>query len=86
MAVSLFIGTHDWGLTAIRPFTIGRKNFVIIESDNDAKASAMLYSLAKTAKTNLFDIYLYILTTQFRFLSINDRQNSSSSVILRLGS
>ena len=35
---------------AIRPFTIGRKNFVLIESDHGAKASAMIYSLVETAK------------------------------------
>ncbi len=44
---------------AISPFTIGRKNFVIIESDNGAKASAILYSLAETAKANLVNTYQY---------------------------
>ena len=29
---------------AIRPFTIGRKNFVLIDSSNGAKANGMLYS------------------------------------------
>ena len=44
---------------AIRPFTIGRKNFVIIESSNGAKASAMLYSIAETAKANGINTYQY---------------------------
>ena len=44
---------------AIRPFTIGRKNFVIIESDRGAKASAVLYSLAETAKANNLNTYKY---------------------------
>nr|MCR5338489.1 IS66 family transposase [Lachnospiraceae bacterium] len=44
---------------AIRPFTIGRKNFVIIESDKGAKASAILYSLAETAKANSLNTYKY---------------------------
>ena len=44
---------------AIRPFTIGRKNFVIIESDKGAKASAVLYSLAETAKANQLNTYKY---------------------------
>lgn len=44
---------------AIRPFTIGRKNFVIIESDKGAKASAVLYSLAETAKANNLNTYKY---------------------------
>ncbi len=50
---------NNYAEQAIRPFTIGRKNFVIIESDNGAKASAMLYSLAETAKANLVNTYQY---------------------------
>ena len=45
---------------AIRPFTIGRKNFVIIESENGAKASAILYSLVETAKANQINTYKYL--------------------------
>lgn len=44
---------------AIRPFTIGRKNFVLIDSSNGAKASAMLYSLTETAKANQLNTYKY---------------------------
>ena len=44
---------------AIRPFTIGRKNFVMIESSNGAKASAILYSLVETAKANLINTFEY---------------------------
>lgn len=44
---------------AIRPFTIGRKNFVLIESSNGARASAMLYSLVETAKANSLNVYQY---------------------------
>ena len=43
----------------MRPFTIGRKNFVIIESGNGAKSSAMLYSLVETAKANGLNTYKY---------------------------
>lgn len=50
---------NNYAEQAIRPFTIGRNNFVIIESDNGAKASAMLYSLAETAKANLVNTYQY---------------------------
>ena len=50
---------NNYAEQAIRPFTIGRKNFVIIESDNGAKASAMLYSLVETAKANLVNTYRY---------------------------
>ena len=45
---------------AIRPFTIGRKNFVLIESDHGAKTSAMIYSLIETAKANSLNTYKYL--------------------------
>lgn len=44
---------------AIRPFTIGRKNFVIIGSSHGAAASAMIYSIAETAKANNLNTYKY---------------------------
>lgn len=43
----------------IRPFTIGRKNFVMINSSNGAQASAIIYSLVETAKANHLNIYQY---------------------------
>ncbi len=50
---------NNYAEQAIRSFTIGRKNFVIIESDRGAKASAILYSLAETAKANHLNTYKY---------------------------
>ena len=43
---------NNYAEQAIRPFTIGRKNFVLIESSNGARASAVLYSIVETAKAN----------------------------------
>ena len=43
----------------IRPFTIGRKSFVMIESSNGTKISAILYSLVKTAKANMLNTFEY---------------------------
>ena len=43
----------------IRPFTIGRKNFVLVESSNGAHASAIIYSLVETAKANYLNVYQY---------------------------
>ncbi|SFU95083.1 transposase domain-containing protein, partial [Butyrivibrio sp. M55] len=37
---------------SIRPFTIGRKNWVIINTPRGAKASAVIYSIVETAKLN----------------------------------
>lgn len=50
---------NNYAEQAIRPFTIGRKNFVLIESSNGAMASAMLYSLTETAKANHLNPYKY---------------------------
>lgn len=50
---------NNYAEQAIRPFTIGRKNFVLIESSNRAKTSAILYSLVQTAKANGLNTFEY---------------------------
>ena len=45
---------------AIRPFAIGRKNWMFSKSQAGAKASANLYSLLETAKLNELNIYDYL--------------------------
>jgi hypothetical protein len=45
---------------AIRPFAVGRKNWLFSDSVNGAKASANLYSLIETAKTNGLEAYDYL--------------------------
>ncbi len=47
---------------AIRPFVIGRKNFLFCDSVAGANASANLYSLIETAKTNGIEPYAYLKT------------------------
>lgn len=51
---------NNYAEQAIRPFTIGRKNFILMESDNGAKASAMLYSLVETTRANEVNTYQYL--------------------------
>ena len=49
---------------AIRGFCIGKKNWQMIDSINGAKASAIIYSIAETAKANNlkpYDYFEYIL-------------------------
>lgn len=43
----------------IRGFTIGRKNWMVIDTISGAKASAIIYSLVETAKANDLHIYRY---------------------------
>ncbi len=45
---------------AIRPFAIGRKNWLFSSSVQGAKASANLYSLIETAKANGLEPYAYL--------------------------
>ena len=45
---------------AIRPFVIGRKNWLFNCTPNGAKASATLYSLIETAKANKLEPYWYL--------------------------
>ena len=45
---------------AIRPFVIGRKNWLFSDSVRGVKASANLYSLIETAKANGLEPYAYL--------------------------
>ena len=47
---------------AIRPFAVGRKNWLFAGSPKGARASACVYSLVETAKANNLDPFLYIRT------------------------
>jgi transposase len=46
----------------IRPFVMGRKNFVMCGSPEGAKSSCALYSLIETAKANKLNPYTYLKT------------------------
>ncbi len=45
---------------AIRPFVVGRKNWLFSGSPRGAKASATIYSLIETAKANKIEPYRYL--------------------------
>ena len=50
---------------SIRSFCIGKKNWVMCDTINGAKSSAIIYSLVKTAKANklrLYEYFNYLLT------------------------
>ena len=44
---------------SIRPFTVGRNNWFQIDTVSGAKASAIAYSIAETAKANRLKTYEY---------------------------
>lgn len=45
---------------ALRNFTIGRKNFMTINTIRGAQASAVIYSITETARANHLNVYYYI--------------------------
>lgn len=45
---------------ALRNFTIGRKNWITINTVRGAQASAIIYSITETARANKLNVYYYI--------------------------
>ena len=45
---------------SVRPFTVGRNNWLFSKTHNGARASAVLYSLIETAKANDCEPYEYL--------------------------
>ena len=55
---------------AIRPFVVGRKNWLFCDTPEGADASAIIYTLVETAKANDLDpsVYLAYLLDRIRYL------------------
>lgn len=62
---------------AIRPFTVGRKNWLFSVTPKGAKSSADCYSLIETAKANNLHPYKY-LQYVLQFMSFEDWKNDES--------
>lgn len=45
---------------SIKPFVMGRKNWLFANTPGGAQASAVIYSLIETAKENALDPYRYL--------------------------
>ncbi len=45
---------------AIRPFVVGRKNWLFAGTPEGAQSSAAIYSLIETAKASGLDVYQYL--------------------------
>lgn len=45
----------------IKPFVIGRKNFLLANTPNEARGSAVIFSMIETAKENRLDPYHYLV-------------------------
>jgi transposase len=53
--------SNAWVENAIRPFALGRKNYLFSDTIDGANASAMLYRLIETAKANDIQPFGYLL-------------------------
>jgi hypothetical protein len=54
----------------IRPFAVGRKNWLFAETVNGAQASAVAYSIIETAKANALNPYQYLLYLFTKLLTV----------------
>jgi len=52
--------SNNFAENAIRPFVIGRKNWLFSDTVKGAKSSAIIYSLIETAKANGVEPYAYL--------------------------
>lgn len=53
--------TNNRAERAVKPFVIGRKNFLFADTSRGADASARCYSMIQSAKMNNLDVYGYLL-------------------------
>ena len=52
--------SNNSAANALRPFVIGRKNWLFSDTVKGAKSSAIIYSLIETAKANGVEPYAYL--------------------------
>ncbi len=75
--------SNNWAENAVRPFVIGRKNWMFSNSVEGAKASAVVYSLVETAKANDLNPrdYLKILLESLPAMDIHQNPASADQLL-----
>lgn len=66
---------------AVKSYVMGRKNFLFHDTVKGARASAVVYTLAETAKANGLNIRLYLETVMTKML---DYKNEPESILEEL--
>ena len=61
---------------ALRNFTIGRKNWMTINTVRGAQASAVIYSITETARANGLNVYYYIKYLLEQLVTLVDEQGN----------
>ncbi|GBF32341.1 mobile element protein [Desulfocucumis palustris] len=64
---------------SIRPFTLGRKNWLFADTPKGASASAAVYSIVETAKANGLNVYTY-LNYLFLYMPNTDHRNDPEAL------
>ena len=59
---------------AIRPFSVGRKNWLFCDTPNGAQASALVYSMVEMAKANGVNVYLTYLLEKMPSNRMSDEE------------
>lgn len=67
---------------SIKPFVIGRKNFLFCNTPRGAKASAVIYSIIETAKENGLNPYSYLTYLFERLPNIDTTDKASIDALL----
>ena len=69
--------SNNFAENAIRPFVVGRKNWLFSDTAKGAESSAIVYTLVETAKANGLNphTYLLLLLKEFPYAGRNPSQN-----------
>lgn len=67
---------------SIKPFVIGRKNFLFSNTPRGAKASAIIYSVVETAKQNGLNPFFYLTYLFEKLPNINTKQQHAVDELL----
>lgn len=61
---------------SIRPFTVGRKNWLFADTPNGAQASAIVYTIVEMAKANGVNVYHYLtyLFEKLPYIDMSDNE------------
>lgn len=67
---------------SIKPFVIGRKNFLFANTPRGAQGSVIIYSLVETAKENRLDPFKYLVHVLSTAKKIDLSQKDSVDLLL----
>jgi transposase len=67
---------------SIKPFVIGRKNWLFCNTPKGARASAIIYSMVETAKENGLNPYAYLTHLFEKLPNLDSRDNESLDQLL----